>query len=60
MDVLAPDDRFETRAVGRGALSGVLRRDEEPDVVFSVVFGGLTVGADAARERQDAFVRSLR
>lgn len=42
------------------ALSGVLRREGDPDVTFSVVLGGLTVEADAARERQDAFVRTLR
>jgi D-alanyl-D-alanine carboxypeptidase/D-alanyl-D-alanine-endopeptidase (penicillin-binding protein 4) len=45
---------------GTSALSGLVRREGEPDVVFSVVFGGLTVEADAARERQDAFVRALR
>lgn len=44
---------------GSSALSGVVRREESPPVVFSVLFGGLTVEADPARERQDEFVRAL-
>jgi len=57
----APGVRAKTGTItGTSALSGVLRREGEPDAVFSVIFGGLTVGADAARERQDAFVRALR
>ncbi|WP_162224117.1 D-alanyl-D-alanine carboxypeptidase/D-alanyl-D-alanine endopeptidase [Halorussus salinus] len=44
---------------GTSALSGVVRREEEPDVFFSVVYGGLTVEADEARRRQDEFVREL-
>ncbi|UPW02101.1 D-alanyl-D-alanine carboxypeptidase/D-alanyl-D-alanine-endopeptidase [Halorussus gelatinilyticus] len=41
------------------ALSGVVRRDDDPDAFFSVVYGGLTVEADEARRRQDEFVRGL-
>jgi len=56
-----PGVRAKTGTItGTSALSGVVSRDGEPDVVFSVVFGGLTAGADPARERQDAFVRALR
>lgn len=44
---------------GTSALSGVLERDGEPDVLFSVLMGGLAVDADEARRRQDAFVRAL-
>ncbi len=44
---------------GTSALSGVVRRDGESDVFFSVVYGGLTVEADEARRRQDEFVREL-
>ncbi|WP_168216280.1 D-alanyl-D-alanine carboxypeptidase/D-alanyl-D-alanine endopeptidase [Halorussus halobius] len=45
---------------GASALSGVLHRDGDPDVTFSVVFGGLAGDVEAARQRQDAFVRALR
>jgi D-alanyl-D-alanine carboxypeptidase/D-alanyl-D-alanine-endopeptidase (penicillin-binding protein 4) len=45
---------------GTSALSGVVRRTEREDALFAVVHGGLTVGgSDAARDRQDAFVRWL-
>ncbi|UPV76029.1 D-alanyl-D-alanine carboxypeptidase/D-alanyl-D-alanine-endopeptidase [Halorussus limi] len=44
---------------GTSALSGVVRREEESDVFFSAVYGGLTVEADEARRRQDEFVRGL-
>lgn len=55
-----PGVRAKTGTItGTSALSGVVRRDERPDVVFSVLLGGLTVAADEARRRQDEFVRAL-
>lgn len=45
---------------GTSALSGVVERDAVPDVLFSVLHGGLTrAGSDTAREKQDTFVRRL-
>ena len=45
---------------GTSALSGVVSRESAPDVLFSVLQGGLTrEGSDGARERQNAFVRWL-
>lgn len=44
---------------GASALSGIIRGDGSPPVVFSVLFGGLTGEAAPARERQDEFVRAL-
>ncbi|WP_082224560.1 D-alanyl-D-alanine carboxypeptidase/D-alanyl-D-alanine endopeptidase [Halolamina rubra] len=45
---------------GTSALSGVVRRETEPDVIFSVLHGGLTQGgSDKARTVQNAFVRWL-
>lgn len=45
---------------GTSALSGVVNRGDEPEVVFSVLHGGLTQeGSDLARERQNTFVRWL-
>uniref|UniRef100_UPI00192F89A2 D-alanyl-D-alanine carboxypeptidase n=1 Tax=Halorussus amylolyticus TaxID=1126242 RepID=UPI00192F89A2 len=56
-----PGVRAKTGTItGTSALSGIVRKEGGPDVVFSVIFGGLTVEADAARDRQDAFVRALR
>ena len=56
-----PGLRAKTGTItGSSALSGVIRREDGSDVVFSVIFGGLTVEADEARQRQDAFVRALR
>jgi D-alanyl-D-alanine carboxypeptidase/D-alanyl-D-alanine-endopeptidase (penicillin-binding protein 4) len=55
-----PAVRAKTGTItGSSALSGVIRREYQSDVVFSVIFGGLTVGADEARRRQDEFVRAL-
>lgn len=45
---------------GTSALSGLVRRESAPDILFSVLHGGLTgQESDAANERQDAFVRWL-
>lgn len=45
---------------GTNALSGVIRRESRPDVLFSILYGGLTnEGNEVARERQDEFVRWL-
>jgi D-alanyl-D-alanine carboxypeptidase/D-alanyl-D-alanine-endopeptidase (penicillin-binding protein 4) len=55
-----PGVRAKTGTItGSSALSGVVQREYQSDVVFSVIFGGLTVGADEARRRQDEFVRAL-
>ncbi|WP_192498499.1 D-alanyl-D-alanine carboxypeptidase/D-alanyl-D-alanine endopeptidase [Halorussus halophilus] len=45
---------------GTCALSGIVERPDAPDVLFSVLLSGLTGDVESARERQDAFVRSLR
>lgn len=45
---------------GTSALSGVVRHESAPDVLFSVLQGGLTrEEGEEARGRQDAFVRWL-
>lgn len=45
---------------GTSALSGVVRRETKPDVIFSIIHGGLTRGeSDKARTTQNAFVRWL-
>ncbi|KZN25928.1 D-alanyl-D-alanine carboxypeptidase [Haladaptatus sp. R4] len=60
-----PNTESEIRAktgtlTGSRTLSGIVRREGEPDVVFSVLLGGL-VGEDEeyARNRIDEFVREL-
>ena len=45
---------------GTSALTGVVRRDADEDVFFSLLHGGLTRDrGDEAREKQDAFVEWL-
>lgn len=45
---------------GTSALTGVVRRDTDEDLFFSVVHGGLTRDrGDTAREKQDEFVKWL-
>lgn len=44
---------------GTRALSGAIRRPDDPDVLFSILMSNVTVGLDDARDYQDDLVRAL-